>query len=157
MQFTSATEHNVLASEPLAWATQPTVVADTATANATATAVTDATTSTAAVTAHSVHKNELHAGTVLNTDVTMDNVLFSIATALYARHRTSSRCATVRQVDVYCNPVTQARYAAKRQQFAAQGISTAETWVFHGTTCAANVHSIMTEGFKVRDTLCELP
>jgi hypothetical protein len=113
MQFTSATEHNVLASEPLAWATQPTVVADTATANATATAVTDATTSTAAVTAHSVHKYELHAGTVLNTDVTMDNVLFSIATALYARHRTSSRCATVRQVDVYCNPVTQARYDAK--------------------------------------------
>jgi hypothetical protein len=55
----------------------------------------------------------------------------------------------VQKVDVYSSAVTKARYDAKRQQFAAQGISTAETWVFHGKPTAANVHSIMTEGFKV--------
>jgi hypothetical protein len=155
VQFGLSTEH-ALASEALVWVSQPTaVVAATASGTATATtaaaasAVVDTPAGTAAATFYRVHKYELHAGAVLNTDVTMDNVMFSIATALYARHRTSSRCATVRQVDVYCNPVTQARYAAKRQQFTAQGISTAETWVFHGTTCTANVHSIMTEGFKV--------
>jgi hypothetical protein len=55
----------------------------------------------------------------------------------------------VQKVDVYCSAVRQAKYYGKRQRFAAQGISTAETWVFHGTPTLANVHSIMTEGFKV--------
>jgi hypothetical protein len=55
----------------------------------------------------------------------------------------------VQKVDVYNSAVTTAKYNAKRKEFAAQGISTAETWVFHGTPSTANVHSIMTEGFKV--------
>jgi hypothetical protein len=143
--------HELIASQPLVWAAQP--IAVVAPTSATArTNVSDVSTASTAATGTTVFKYELHGGAALNTDVTMDNVMFSIATALYTRHRTSSRCATVWQVDVYCNPATQARYAAKRQEFAAQSISTAETWVFHGTKCTANVYSIMAEGFKVRGT-----
>jgi hypothetical protein len=163
VQFTNTTVH-ALASEPLALMTQPTVVvAATAAATATTATVGTAAAATAATTAlvaatatcnvQGIHKYEL-SGAMMNTYVTLDNVMYSIAAALYTRHRTSSRCATVRQVDVYSNPVTRAKYDAKRQQFAAQGISTAETWVFHGTTCTANVHRIMTEGFKVCNACC---
>jgi hypothetical protein len=134
--------------------TQPTIVV-AATAAATAATATAGTmvANTATCTVRGIHKYELSVA-VLDTDVTLDNVMYSIAAALYTRHRTSSRCAIVRQVDVYSNPVTRAQYDAKRQQFAVQGISTAETWVFHGTTCTANVHRIMTEGFKVCDVYC---
>jgi hypothetical protein len=62
----------------------------------------------------------------------------------------SNNNGRVKKVDVYCSAVTKAKYNGKRQQFAAQGINTAETWVFHGAPTHANVHSIMTEGFKVR-------
>jgi hypothetical protein len=57
----------------------------------------------------------------------------------------------VQKVDVYSSAETKGKYDAKRNQFAAQGISTAETWVFHGTKNTDNVHSIMTKGFKVNN------
>jgi hypothetical protein len=62
---------------------------------------------------------------------------------------TSTVFGPVQKVDVYSSAVTKSKYDARRQQFAAQRISTAETWVFHGTPTHDNVHSIMTEGFKV--------
>jgi WWE domain len=204
------TAHALIASEPLQWATQPTVIVTTATATAAAAASTanagvtslwnrgsssssssgvaltssagnsagssSSTNSTATATALTVHKYELHGGAALNTSVTLNNVIFSLAAGLFERgvqpvvladsmfnavpavgygvpgHNyaiPSNGNGLVQKVDVYSNPVTRAKYLAKRQQLAAQGVSTAEIWVFHGTTSAANVHSIMTEGFKV--------
>jgi hypothetical protein len=135
--------------------------------------------SAAATTATSgVHKYELHGGLALNTSVTLDTVMFNLAAGLFERGMQpvvrasgaygapptagyavpgvgyaipNSGNGLVRKVDVYSSAVTTARYDAKRKEFAAQGISTAEIWVFHGTPTAANVHSIMTEGFKVTE------
>jgi hypothetical protein len=151
-------------------------------------------TSTTGTTATAVHKYELHGGPVLNTSVTLDTVMFSLAAGLFERGMLpvappvvgaygaygtaaagaygmpgygyappaaagyampANNSGSVQKVDVYCSAVTQAKYDAKRQQFAAQGISTAESWVFHGTPTPANVHSIMTEGFKVMYTILE--
>jgi hypothetical protein len=158
--------HELIASQPLVWTTQPTAVlvpaATTARTVATAddTAITTATTAATAATATAtdtadttVLKYELHGGAALNTDVTLDNVMYSTAAELY-RRQPASGYNTIQRVDVYSSAVTKAKYAAKRQQFAAQGVSTAETWVFHGTKSTDNVHSIMTEGFKVRESWC---
>jgi hypothetical protein len=133
--------YELIASQPLVWTTQPTaVVVPTVTA-----ACTDVSTDSTTTAGTIVHKYELHVGAALNTDVTLDNLMYSTAAELYSRH------STVQRVKVYANPLTKARYEAKRQQFAAQGISTAETWVFHGTKIAGNVDNIMTEGFKVSE------
>jgi hypothetical protein len=120
---------------------------------------------TSTATALNAHKYELHGGTALNTSVTLDTVMFSLAAGLFERGMlpvaappaapptaASTGNGRVQRVDVYNSAVTKAKYDAKRQQFTAQGISTAETWVFHGTPNTANVHSIMTEGFKVQHT-----
>jgi hypothetical protein len=106
-------------------------------------------TSTATATATAVYKYELHRSAALTPNVTLESVMFSLASAQFKRGSTGSGRGSVQQVDVYSTAVTRAKYDAKRQQFAAQGISTAETWVFHGTKTTDNVHSIMTEGFKV--------
>jgi hypothetical protein len=108
----------------------------------------DSATTAGAITGTTVHKYELNGGAALNTDVTMDNLMYSTAAELYKRLPYRSGSA-VQRVDVYSSVVTKAKYDAKRQEFAAQGVSIAETWVFHGTPTLANVHSIMTEGFKV--------
>jgi hypothetical protein len=151
--------HELIASQPLVWTTQPTVVVAPAvatvrtgaSADSAATATDTATSTAASATATAdtaVRKYELHGGAALNTDVTLDNVMYSTAADLY-RRLPHSGYNTVQRVDVYSSAVTKDKYDAKRQQFAAQGISTAETWVFHGTESTDNVHSIMTEGFKV--------
>jgi hypothetical protein len=118
-------------------------------------------TGTSTATATAVHKYELHNGPVLNSSATLDTLMFSFAAGLFRQNMQPAVAAglgyfvvtnnqlIVKKVDVYSSTVTRAKYDAKRQQFAAQGISTAETWVFHGTTSTENVHSIMTEGFKV--------
>jgi hypothetical protein len=126
-------------------------VSEVSTGSTTTAGATAATSSTIGDT--TVLKYELRGGVALNTDVTLDNLMYSTATELYKRQPRSSY-NTVQRVDVYSSPVTKAKYDAKRQEFAAQGISTAETWVFHGTKSTDNLDSIMTEGFKVRDAQC---
>jgi hypothetical protein len=193
------TTHALIASEPLQWATQPTVIVTPATASAVAAAPAAATAAPAAATAAvaaaaakvaiiptggsgaaatasaAVHKYELYGGPTLNTSVTLDTVMFSLAAGLFERGMQpvvmglsylgaplagyavpgygcsipNNGNGLVQKVDVYSSAVTKAKYDARREQFAAQGISTAEMWVFHGTTSTANVHSIMTDGFKV--------
>jgi hypothetical protein len=139
--------HELIAPQPLVWTTQPTAVK----VPAITAACTDVTATTATITTSGtiVHRYELHGGAALNTDVTLDNLMYSTAAELY-RRQPHGGYSTVQRVEVYSSPVTKARYEAKRQQFAAQGISTTETWVIHGTNNTDNVHSIMTEGFKVR-------
>jgi hypothetical protein len=154
--------------------------ATTAIATSSAGSSSSSSTTTSLITALTAHKYELHGGTALNTSVTLDTVMFSLAAGLFERGmlpvaappaapptavigrwsmQSSSQTVAstgngrVQSVDVYNSAVTKAKYDAKRQQFTAQGISTAETWVFHGTPSTANVHSIMTEGFKVHSPL----
>jgi hypothetical protein len=183
--------HALIASAPLQWTAQPTVLVTPPVTAATAAAPAVMPRSTAAAggsasgssssavttTATSgVHKYELHGGLALNTSVTLDTVMFNLAAGLFERGMQpvvlasgaygapptagyavpgvgcaipNSGNGLVQKVDVYSGAVTKAKYEAKRQQFAAQGINTAETWVFHGSSTAANVHSITTEGFKV--------
>jgi hypothetical protein len=157
--------HALIASEPLQWTTQPTVIVTPSSASA-----------AAATVATAVHKYELHGGLALNTSVTLDTVMFNLAAGLFERGMQpvilasgaygapstagyavpgvgyaipNSGNGLVQKVDVYSSAVTKASYEAKRKEFAAQGISTAETWVFHGTPTSLNVHGIMTEGFEV--------
>jgi hypothetical protein len=154
--------------------------ATTATATSSAGSSSSSSTITSTAAALTAHKYELHGGTALNTSVTLDTVMFSLAAGLFERGMltvaappaapptavvgrwsmqsnnntiASNGNGRVQKVDVYNSAVTKAKYEAKRQQFAAQGVSTAETWVFHGTPNTANVHSIMTEGFKVQHTI----
>jgi hypothetical protein len=121
--------HALIASEPLQWDTQPTAVV-----------------SAGATTGITAAKYELHSAE-LTSGVTLDTVMYSLASGLF--NKTSERDEVVQKVEVYSNAVTKAQYDDKRQQFAAQGISTGETWVFYGTKSTDNVHSIMTRGFKV--------
>jgi hypothetical protein len=120
----------------LTWATQPTAVASLSSAAASST------------TKYELQEDEL------TSDVTLDNVMYSLASHLFYRGpdfliEGVEKYYDVQQIHVYNSEQTKVKYNAKRQEFAAQGASTAGTWVFHGTPCTANVHSIMTEGFKV--------
>jgi hypothetical protein len=66
--------HALIASEPLQWTTQSTVI------------VTPSSVSAAAATvATAVHKYELHGGLALKTSVTLDTVLFNLAAGLFER------------------------------------------------------------------------
>jgi len=48
----------------------------------------------------------------------------------------------VNQVDIYHNPVVQAKFLAKGAEFTAAGKDTTNIWIFHGTPDLGNVPKI---------------
>ena len=55
----------------------------------------------------------------------------------------------VHQVDIYHNPVVQAKFSAKEAEFKGAGKDTQQIWIFHETPQKENVAKICTNGFLV--------